>query len=61
MIHYIQSGVFSPHKWAGFVSGFFLVVGLLLLLIGFVLDMFARMRRVQEEILFELKRNRENG
>jgi hypothetical protein len=31
------------------------------LLIGFVLDMFARMRRVQEEILFELKRNRENG
>jgi glycosyltransferase involved in cell wall biosynthesis len=61
MVHYIQAGEFTPHKWAGFVSGFFLVVGLLLLLIGFVLDMFARMRRVQEEILFELKRNRENG
>ena len=61
LIHYIQAGEFTPHKWAGFVSGFFMVVGLLLLLIGFVLDMFARMRRVQEEILFELKRNRENG
>lgn len=61
IIHYIQVGEFTPHKWAGFVSGFFLVAGLLLLLIGFVLDMFARMRRVQEEILFELKRNRENG
>jgi len=60
-IHYLQHGEFTPHKWAGFVSGFFLVVGLLLLLIGFVLDMFARMRRVQEEILFELKRNRKNG
>lgn len=60
-IHYIQNGVFTPHKWAGFISGFFIVVGLLLLLIGFVLDMFARMRRVQEDILFELKKNRRNG
>jgi len=60
-IHYIQNGVFTPHKWAGFAGGFFFVVALLLLLIGFVLDMFARMRRNQEEILFELKRNRNNG
>jgi len=59
-IHYLQNGVFTPHKWAGFTGGFFFVIALLLLLIGFVLDMFARMRRVQEEILFELKKNREN-
>jgi len=60
-IHYLQHGEFTPHKWAGFTGGFFFVVSLLLLLIGFVLDMFARMRRNQEEILFELKKWRRNG
>lgn len=60
-IHYLRSGVFTPHKWAGFTAGFFFMVSLLLLLIGFVLDMFARMRRNQEEILFELKKSRGNG
>lgn len=60
-IHYLQNGVFTPHKWAGFAAGFFFVIALLLLLIGFVLDMFSRMRRNQEEILFELKKNRRNG
>jgi len=59
-IHRIQEGMFTPHKWAGFTAGFFFVVALLLLLIGFVLDMFARMRRVQEEILFELKKSKGN-
>ena len=59
-IHYIKYGVFTPNKWAGFAAGFFVVVGLLLLLIGFVLDMFARMRQVQEQILFELKKGRRN-
>jgi len=59
-IHYLKTGFFTPHKWAGFTAGFFFVVSLILLLIGFVLDMFARMRRNQEEILFQLKRDRDN-
>jgi glycosyltransferase involved in cell wall biosynthesis len=59
--HYLRTGFFTPHKWAGFVAGFLFVVSLLLLLIGFVLDMFARMRRNQEEILFQLKRDRDNA
>lgn len=59
-IHYLQTGQFSPHKWAGFTSGFFLLSSLVLLLIGFVLDMFARMRHNQEELLYELKRARNN-
>ena len=60
-LHYLKNGVFTPHTWAGFIAGFLFVVSLLLLLIGFVLDMFARMRRNQEEILFQLKRDRDNG
>lgn len=59
--HYLRTGFFTPHKWAGFIAGFLFVVSLLLLLIGFVLDMFARMRRNQEEILFQLKRDRDNA
>jgi len=59
--HYLRTGFFTPHKWAGFAAGFFFVVSLLFLLIGFVLDMFARMRRNQEEILFQLKRDRDNA
>ena len=55
-IHYLQTGAFTPHKWAGFTAGFFLVITLLFLLIGFIMDMFARMRQNQEEILFELKK-----
>jgi hypothetical protein len=59
-IHYLQANAFSPHKWAGFTAGFFWVVTLLFLLIGFVMDMFARMRQNQEEMLFQLKKNGSN-
>lgn len=55
--HYIVTGAFSPHKWAGFTSGFFLLLASLSLVVGFILDMFARMRMNQEEILFYLKEN----
>ena len=54
-VHYLKMGVFTPHKWAGFTAGFFFITTLLLLLIGFIMDMFARMRHNQEEILFQLK------
>ncbi len=60
-IHYVQNGVFTPHKWSGFAAAFFFVISLLLILIGFVLDMFARMRRNQEDILFELRKGRYNA
>lgn len=54
--HYILTDSFSPHKWAGFVSGFFVIISLIFILIGFILDMFSRMRQNQEKILFELKK-----
>jgi glycosyltransferase involved in cell wall biosynthesis len=56
--HYFNSGSFSPHKWSGFLSGFLIILALIFILIGFILDMFARMRYNQEEILFELKRKK---
>lgn len=57
-IHYIKEGDFSPHKWAGFAGGFFILVSLIFLLLGFIMDMFARMRFNQEEILYHLRNNR---
>ena len=56
LIHYLKVGAFSPHKWAGFSAGFFFLLSLLTLAIGFILDMFSRMRLNQEEILYYLKR-----
>lgn len=56
LVHYLHSGGFSPHKWAGFLSGFLILLSLLALLTGFILDMFARMRLNQEEMLYYMKR-----
>ena len=50
--HYLNSGSFTPHKWAGFLSGFFFLFGFLLLTVGMVSDMLTRHRLYLEEILF---------
>ena len=56
----ISTGSFSPYKWLGFAGGASVILGFISLLIGFILDMFARMRHNQEEILFYLKKNNDN-
>ncbi len=55
LIHYLQTGFFTPNKWAGFVAAYFAIQAILLLIIGFILDMFSRMRKNQEEIMYLLK------
>ena len=55
IIHYVKTGAFSPHKWAGFTGGFFFVVSVITLAIGFILEMFSRMRINQEEMLYYMK------
>ncbi len=56
MIHYGSTGMFTPHKWAGFLAGFLFILSALSFLLGFILDMFARMRINQEEILSILRK-----
>lgn len=56
--HFFRTGAFTPHKWAGFVSISLVSVATLTLVLGFILDMFARIRFNQEEILFYLKEKR---
>lgn len=55
--HFFMTGRFSGQLWAGFMSGFFLMVGLAFLITGVVADMFDRMRSNQEKILYLLKKS----
>lgn len=50
-----STGSFTPYKWSGLAAGVLFLSSLIFLLLGFILDMFARMRHNQEEILFHLK------
>ncbi len=55
-VHYARAGALTPHKWAGFAGAFLFMLGTANLFLGFVLDMFARMRINQEQILYRLKK-----
>lgn len=54
------TGSFTPYKWSGMASGVIFLSSFIFLLLGFILDMFARMRHNQEEILFQLKNRNGN-
>ncbi len=59
-IHYLMTGGFSPHKWAGFSGLGLILIGIFLLFLGIVADMLDRIRSNQEEILYyERKREYE--
>jgi len=49
------TGSFTPYKWSGLAAGVLFLSSFIFMLLGFILDMFARMRHNQEEILFQLK------
>jgi hypothetical protein len=57
-IHYLGSGQFSPHKWAGFSGAAGLMLALLIFVTGLIGDMLNRHRIYLEEILY---RERERG
>jgi hypothetical protein len=53
--HYLRTGAFSPHIWAGFMGGSLAFVGVLSLLMGVLGDMLVRLRLSQEQVLYLLK------
>ena len=56
VIHYIRSGFFTGHIWAGFVGAFFFMIGVFFFAMGIHGDMYARIRENQEKILLRIKR-----
>ncbi len=51
-VHYLRTGSFSPHKWAGFAAAGLFVLALLLLHTGMIGDMLNRHRIYLEELLY---------
>jgi glycosyltransferase involved in cell wall biosynthesis len=55
---YLINGTFSPHIWAGFAGASLMFLGIILGGLGFLADMFTRVRRNQQTILYILKKTR---
>jgi glycosyltransferase involved in cell wall biosynthesis len=51
-VHYLATGGFSPHKWAGFAGAAALMLGLFVFLAGLIGDMLNRHRIYLEELLY---------
>lgn len=51
LAHYLRTGGFSPHKWAGFCAGAAVGLAILMLHTGIIGDMLVRHRIYLEEIL----------
>ena len=56
-LHYLDTGQFSPHIWAGFVGGSFSFLGVMTFVTGLVGDMLVRIRMNQENILYQMKKS----
>lgn len=54
--HRLTSGQFSPHIWAGFVSAFLFGLAILIFGLGQIALMIARLRSVQEQQLYLVRR-----
>ena len=52
----IRTGMFTPHKWSGFLSAALAGAALVLFLIGLVAEMLDRLRAAQDEMLFRVRR-----
>lgn len=65
LLHYLNYGAFSPHKWAGFGALFLVGLALMSLHIGVIGDMMNRHRIYLEEILLRQRlsdtKERESG
>lgn len=60
-IHYFLVGKFTPYKSFGFIGLGFIIFGMLLVIVGFLADMFNRVRVNQERIIYELKKGKYEG
>lgn len=56
LAHYVSTGTFSPHRWAGFVGGSFGLLGILTLVLAFIGDMMVHLRLNQEQLLYHVNR-----
>ena len=53
--HYLETGKLTPHKWAGFMAGFFVLAAMLSAIAGVIGDMLNRHRVYLEEVLYRVR------
>lgn len=58
--HYFYTGRFSGHLWAGFTSGFLFSMSIVFFAVGLLADMFVRIRKNQEKLLYYQKKQQGN-
>lgn len=56
LVNWLVTDSFSPYKFAGFASAYFITLGLMVWALGLVADMLSRMLNNQEKILEHTKR-----
>lgn len=56
LIYYLRFHSFSPYKWVGFAAGFSILLSLLTIMVGFIIDIFSRIKYNQEETLYQIKK-----
>jgi hypothetical protein len=61
MIHFFQSGQFTPYKAFGFLGGLLNMLGLLTFIVGLLADMIDRVRWNQEKLLYYQKKREYDG
>jgi glycosyltransferase involved in cell wall biosynthesis len=54
--YYLINGLFTPYKAVGFAGIYLISLGLLLFIVGFLADMFMRLKHTQDKILYFEKR-----
>jgi len=56
LVHYIRTGYFRPHTWAGFLSFSSFILAIFMIIAGIFMEMFSRMRMNQEQLLYLAKK-----
>ena len=58
LIHFVQTGDFSPYKFVAFTGIYLFSLGIILIIIGFLADILVGIRLTGERQLYLLKKNR---
>ncbi len=56
-VHWLRTGGFTPHIWAGFVGGAFGFLAVSTYVMAILADMIVRLRLNQEHLLYQMKRS----
>jgi len=58
LVHYVNTGAFTPYKIVGFIGIYLISITILLWIVGLLADMFVRIRKNEEQLLYYEKKSR---